>query len=109
MRFLLTMTLLLLTLATVAIAAPEPPLSAEEIQLHGERMYREGILPNGQAMQAFVSDDVPVDGVLMQLARAYTLAGKTEDAKKTLKRVIDEFPQSPYAAAARREADGSGA
>jgi tetratricopeptide (TPR) repeat protein len=58
-------------------------------------------------VESLKSEDVPVDGVLMQLARAYRLAGKTEDAKKTFKRVIDEFPQSPYASAARREAEGA--
>lgn len=52
--------------------------------------------------------DVPVDGVLMQLARAYRLAGKAEDARKTFKRVVEEFPQSPYVAAARREAEAEG-
>jgi TolA-binding protein len=57
-------------------------------------------------VEALKSEDVPVDGVLMQLARVYQLAGKTEDAKKTYKRVADEFPQSPYAPAARREAEG---
>ncbi len=55
-------------------------------------------------VEALKSDDVPVDGVLMQLARAYQLAGKSDDAKKAFKRVVDEFPQSPYAPAARREA-----
>jgi len=60
-------------------------------------------------VESLKSDDVPVDGVLMQLGRAYQLAGKTEDAKKAFKRVTDEFPQSPYAAAARREIEGSGA
>jgi outer membrane protein assembly factor BamD (BamD/ComL family) len=60
-------------------------------------------------VESLKSDDVPADGVLMQLARAYRLAGKAEDAKKTFKRVVDEFPQSPYAPAARREAEGSGA
>jgi len=60
-------------------------------------------------VESMKSDDVPVDGVLMQLARAYRLAGKAEDARKTFKRVVDEFPQSPYAPAARREAEGTGA
>ena len=48
-------------------------------------------------------DDAPIDGVLMQLGRAFRLAGKAEDATKTFKRVVDEFPQSPYVAQARRE------
>ena len=56
---------------------------------------------------ALNSEDAPADGVLMQLARAYRLAGKADDAKKTFKRVAEEFPQSPYAAAARREMEPS--
>jgi len=48
---------------------------------------------------------LPVEGVLMQLARAYQEKGSAADAKKTLKRIVDEFPQSPYAAAAKREMD----
>ena len=48
---------------------------------------------------------LPVEGVLMQLGRAYQEKGSTADAKKTFKRIVDEFPQSPYATAARRELD----
>jgi tetratricopeptide (TPR) repeat protein len=53
-------------------------------------------------------EEAPQDGVLMSLARAYRLAGKTADARSTLKRVTDEFPQTPSAAAARRELDALG-
>ena len=49
--------------------------------------------------------EVPIDGVLMQLARGYRLAGKSDEAKKTFRRVADEFPQSPYSQIARRELD----
>ena len=62
-----------------------------------------------KVVESLKSDEVPLDGILMQLARAYQLAGKTDDAKKTFKRVVDEFPQSPYAPAARQEGEGSGA
>lgn len=48
-------------------------------------------------------EDAPIDGVLAELGRAYRLAGKAEDARKAYKRIVDEFPQSPYAAQARRE------
>jgi TolA-binding protein len=48
---------------------------------------------------------LPVEGVLMQLAHAYQEKGSAADAKKTFKRIVDEFPQSPYAAAAKRELD----
>jgi TolA-binding protein len=49
---------------------------------------------------------MPLDGVLMQLGRAYALAGKAADARQTFQRIIDEFPQSPYAPVARKELEG---
>lgn len=48
---------------------------------------------------------LPVDGVLMQLADAYQQAGQPAEAAQTLQRVIDEFPQGPYASDARQQAD----
>jgi tetratricopeptide (TPR) repeat protein len=48
---------------------------------------------------------VPVEGVLMQLARTYRSAGKTADAEQTFNRVVEEFPESPLSAEARRELD----
>ena len=46
---------------------------------------------------------LPIDGVLMQLARTCAKAGKTQEAKATFKRVVDEFPESPYATDARTQ------
>jgi TolA-binding protein len=48
---------------------------------------------------------VPLDSVLMQMGRAYARAGKKEDAVRTFTRVVNEFPQSPYVADAKREMD----
>jgi TolA-binding protein len=48
---------------------------------------------------------LPVDGVLMQLGRAYDAAGRPTDARQVFKRVMDEFPQSPYSAEAKRALD----
>ena len=45
---------------------------------------------------------IPVDGVLLRLARTYLDAGKTADAEKAFTRLVDEFPDSPFAADARR-------
>ncbi|HEY3381372.1 MAG TPA: tetratricopeptide repeat protein [Vicinamibacterales bacterium] len=56
-------------------------------------------------MSARKDGKLPVDGILMQLGRAYGAAGKPVDAKQTFKRIADEFPQSPYAADAKREMD----
>ena len=41
----------------------------------------------------------------MQLGRAYDAAGKPADARQAFKRIVDEFPQSPYAAEAKRALD----
>ena len=46
---------------------------------------------------------LPLDGVLMQLGRAYLKAGKKNEAAHAFTRVVEEFPQSAYAADARRE------
>ena len=46
---------------------------------------------------------LPVDGVLMELARACVKAGKKEEARAAFKRVVDEFPESPYSQDARAQ------
>jgi TolA-binding protein len=45
---------------------------------------------------------LPVDGVLMQLGRTYLQAGKTTEAQQAFKRLVDEFPNSPFSGDARR-------
>jgi tetratricopeptide (TPR) repeat protein len=47
--------------------------------------------------------DLPTDAILMQLARTYAAAGKKDDAQKTFTQIVDEHPDSPYAAEARQE------
>lgn len=47
--------------------------------------------------------EIPADGVLMALGRTYLKAGRKDDAARAFSRVVDEFPQSVYAADARRE------
>ncbi len=57
-------------------------------------------------LAASSTGDLPVDGILMQLAYACQAAGKTGDARQAFKRIVDEFPQSLYAADAKRAIDG---
>lgn len=49
------------------------------------------------------SSQLPIDGVLMQLGRTYLKAGKKNEAAHAFTRVVEEFPQSLYAADARKE------
>jgi TolA-binding protein len=45
---------------------------------------------------------LPVDGILMQLGRTYLDAGKQSDAQQTFNRLVEEFPDSPFTADAKR-------
>jgi TolA-binding protein len=49
--------------------------------------------------------ELPVDAILMELARAYAAKGNAEEAKKAFTRIIDEHPDSQYSADARTELD----
>ena len=46
---------------------------------------------------------LPIDGVLVELARTYVKAGKRTDARATFKRVVDEFPTSGFVTEARQQ------
>jgi TolA-binding protein len=54
------------------------------------------------------ASQIPVDGVLMALGRTYVRAGRSDEAARAFSRVVDEFPQSVYAADARREREEIG-
>ena len=48
---------------------------------------------------------LPIDGILIQLGRAQRDAGRASDAQQTFNRIVDEFPDSPFNADAKRELD----
>jgi tetratricopeptide (TPR) repeat protein len=54
-------------------------------------------------MTAANASDLPVDAILMELARAYVQKGNREEAKKTYTQLVDQHPDSPYTAEARAE------
>lgn len=46
---------------------------------------------------------IPKEAVLLELARAYKLAGKTDDARKTLNQIVEQHADSPFATEAKQE------
>lgn len=48
-------------------------------------------------------ENLPKDAILMELARAYQAAGKTEEARNTFTQIVEEHATSPYSAEARAE------
>ncbi|MEO7135133.1 MAG: tetratricopeptide repeat protein [Vicinamibacterales bacterium] len=48
---------------------------------------------------------LPAEALLMELARAYKLAGKTDDARKTLTLIVEQHADTQYATEARAELD----
>ncbi|MCS5583808.1 MAG: hypothetical protein NZ777_09860, partial [Pseudomonadales bacterium] len=48
---------------------------------------------------------LPLDGLLMQLGRAYLLADRSMEAKESFARIVDEFPESSYGLVAQAELD----
>ena len=53
----------------------KPPRSPREILTLGERMYRDGILPSGEAVQAFVKEDLPVAGTAFSCESCHMRSG----------------------------------
>jgi tetratricopeptide (TPR) repeat protein len=47
--------------------------------------------------------NIPKEAMLLELARAYRLAGKNDDAKKTLNQIVEQHADSPFAAEAKQE------
>jgi hypothetical protein len=58
-----------------------------------------------QSLSANKDGEVPADAMLMQLGRVYLLAGKVTEARQTFRKLLDEFPQSPFVTEAKREFD----
>jgi tetratricopeptide (TPR) repeat protein len=46
---------------------------------------------------------VPKEAMLLELARAYKMAGKNEDARKTLTQIVEQHADSPFATEAKTE------
>ena len=70
--------------------------------LAAEKKYDEAI----STLKELATDSnsqLPLDGILMQLGRTASQGGKTDEATRAYTRIVNEFPQSLYAAEAKEK------
>ncbi|MSM40118.1 MAG: ABC transporter substrate-binding protein [Geobacter sp.] len=60
---------------SLAGVSPADDVSNDNVMRLGERMYREGILPSGKVMEAFIRGDVEVDSTSFSCASCHLRAG----------------------------------
>ncbi len=73
--FLISVLIVLLFFLTVTSLFAAAPLPQAEIMRLGERMYREGILPSGTPMPAFIRGDIEVDSRSFSCSSCHLRAG----------------------------------
>jgi TolA-binding protein len=76
-------------------------LGKADTQAHAGQL--DAAIATWKDMSSATSKDVPVDAILMELARAYVQKGNKEEARKTLTQIVDQHPDSPYSQEARAE------
>jgi len=74
MRFLLVV-LIMLGCSFTVYAADKSPVPLEKLQKTGERIYREGVLDDGEPIRAFVKGDIPVPGTAFTCISCHLRAG----------------------------------
>lgn len=76
-------------------------LGKADAQVQGGEV--DGAIATLKELAAKKDASLPEDAILMELARAYQVKGNTEEARKTFNQIVDDHPDSPYVADARKE------
>jgi predicted negative regulator of RcsB-dependent stress response len=76
-------------------------LGKADAQVQGGEV--DGAIATLKELAAKKDANLPEDAILMELARAYQVKGNTVEARKTFNQIVDDHPDSPYVADARKE------
>jgi tetratricopeptide (TPR) repeat protein len=76
-------------------------LGKAEAQLRGSKF--DAAIATFKELSERTDSKLPKEALLLELARAYKAAGKTEDARKTLTQIVEQHAESPFAAEAKTE------
>jgi predicted negative regulator of RcsB-dependent stress response len=79
-------------------------LGKADVQAHAGQI--DAAIATWKELSTQGADELPVDAILMELAKAYLQKGDTAEARKTLTQIVDQHADSPYSADAKRELDG---
>jgi TolA-binding protein len=78
-------------------------LGKADTQAHSGQL--DAAIATWKEMASSTEGDLPVDAILMELARAYVQQGNTEEARKAYTQIVDKHPTSPYLSEARAGLD----
>jgi tetratricopeptide (TPR) repeat protein len=76
-------------------------LGKAEAQLRGAKY--DAAIASFKELSERTDATVPKEAMLLELARAYRLAGKHDDARKTLTQIVEQHADSPFASDAKTE------
>jgi tetratricopeptide (TPR) repeat protein len=96
-----------------AIAHYDQLLDGRDVMAHTARLGKaeaqvqareyDAAIATYKAMVEAPDARIPVEGVLMELARAYRLSGNLDEARTTLNTIVEQHGDSPFAPGARAE------
>lgn len=86
--------------------AADPAVRAATLDLIRLRLARgdvDGVIRDLEAMAAGKDKRLPRDMAMFELAKAYERAGKTAQAQDVLRKLVENFPDSPYKVEAQQK------
>jgi tetratricopeptide (TPR) repeat protein len=86
---------------STGLVAQMARLGKAEAQLRASRY--DAAIASFKELSERTDATVPKEAMLLELARAYRLAGKNEDARKTLTQIVEQHADSPFASEAKTE------